>query len=240
MRVDVTHIQHNCFAVDLGGGDVLVFDYPARPPLGERARQALEAAVQGRTVTVFISHSHQDHFNPDLSLIAETAGEAGWVLSDDVEDLYPDSVPRGALVVEPDEEYEHRGFFIRTWMANDLGVAFLIRKHGLTLWFGGDLAAWLWEEQSEAEETFTREFFAKVLDQLAAESVDLAFSNVDPRLDNLAGGVEFVNTVAPRAFVPMHTFGRTRVLADFVRRLGDTDTSVFVYERPGDGAGFQL
>lgn len=239
MRGRITYVHHNCFVLRLGERTFL-FDCPAAEHLPKRAAEALAAGIAGADLCVFVSHSHEDHFHQDLPGICAGAAQARYVLSDDVADLYPGAVPPGALVVEPDEGYDFAGLRIETLLSNDLGVAYLVEWEGLRLYYGGDLAAWTWDSASEAERAFTERFFHEALERVTRRPVDIAFSNVDGRLPNLAGGLDFVRTVRPGLFAPMHTFGRTAWLKTFAERLGPTDSQLFLYKKPGDGLDIDL
>ncbi len=238
MRAEITYVPHNCFVLDLAD-HVLVFDGPAARCMSHDAGQALAGRVRGRNVTVFCSHSHEDHFHQNLPGLLGVSADARYVLSDDIPDMYPEAKPQGALIVEPDQRYALHGMEIETLLSNDLGVAFVIRCSGLVIYYGGDLAAWVWDNAPVADQAFARDFFSRSLARLP-RPIDIAFSNVDKRLSNLAGGVEFVQSVRPRVFVPMHTFGRTRWTRDFAAAFDAAETEIFVYSRPGDAAAFEL
>ena len=233
MRAQVVYIFHNCFVVH-AGEHTLLFDCPAPQYLPKRSAAALAPELRGRNVTAFVSHSHTDHCHPDLASVCAEAAGARFVVSDDVADLYPASVPAGALVLEPDQAGGIDGIGIETLASNDLGLAFVLEVEGLRLYHGGDLAAWVWDTASAAEKAFTAGFFSTALERIAARPVDIAFTNVDRRLPNLAGGPEFAARVRPRVLVPMHAFGRTAWLADAAPALAAGGSSVFLYRRPGD------
>lgn len=208
MRAQVVYIFHNCFVVH-AGEQTLVFDCPAPQYLSKRSAAALAS-------------------------VCAQAAKARFVFSDDVAELYPQSVPPGALVLEPDQEAELDGIHIETLASNDLGLAFLVEVAGLRIYHGGDLAAWVWDTASPAEKAFTAGFFSAALERIAAKPVDIACTNVDRRLPNLAGGPEFAARVRPRVLVPMHVFGRPAWLADAAPALAAGGSSVFLYHRPGD------
>ena len=233
MRAQVVYIFHNCFVIHVGER-TLLFDCPAPQYLPKRSAAALAPELRGRDVTAFVSHSHTDHCHPDLASVCAGAAGARFVFSDDVAELYPQSVPPGALVLEPDQAAELDNICIETLASNDLGLAFLLEVDGLRVYHGGDLAAWVWDTASAAEQAFTAGFFSAALERIAARPVDIACTNVDRRLPNLAGGPEFARRVRPRLLVPMHAFGRTAWLADAAPALAAGGSSVFLYRRPGD------
>ncbi len=132
-------------------GRAFLFDYPGDAHLPDGGEAMVQEAVAGTDLAVFISHSHEDHLNNDLVTMASTADSVRYVLSDDVEDMRPETIPSGAevLIVEPDERYEFGGMTVETLLSNDLGVAFMVEDGDFRFYFGGDLAKWVWPSASE-------------------------------------------------------------------------------------------
>lgn len=240
MLATVTYIHHSSFVLELAEKTFL-FDYPADHHLPGAAAEVLQGKIQGSDLFVFVSHSHDDHFNKSLARIAAPAASVRLVCSDDVFDLYPESVPKDALIVEPDESYPLAAdLSVDTLLANDLGVAFIIQVAGIRVYFGGDLAEWVWPDMSDDEVRFTEKFFQKAIDRVNARPVHIAFQNVDKRLDNLAGGMKFLSQVQPQVFVPMHAFGDAAWYADLDYPCDTAQTRVFMYRNPGDSQVFEL
>ncbi len=123
---------------------------------------------------------------------------------------------------------------VRTFKSNDEGLAYLISIQGVTIYFGGDLAKWDWPEWSRAKRQRHVKVFERTLDILKDLNIDVAFSNMDQRLESWAGPVEFINTVKPRFFVPIHTFGNEEWIDDLLMKDLPDETTVFKYERPGE------
>ena len=72
-------------------------------------------------------------------------------------------------------------------------------------------------------------------DYAAARLAEAAGMDMDPRLpESLSGAPDFVKTVAPRIFVPMHLGGHVEYLTRFADRLAGPKTTVFRYTAPGD------
>jgi len=239
MRADIVYVHHSCFILKLAEKTFL-FDYPGDAHLPPAAADVIQRHIAGSDLFVFISHSHDDHFNPNLIQIVKPAACARFVVSDDVPDMYPEAVPEDALVVEPDETYRRGDIAVETLMANDLGVAFLIEIEGIVVYFGADLAEWIWPDMEEAAVRFTETFFQEAIDRVRARNVHIAFHNVDKRLDNLGGGLKFLERVRPRVFVPMHGFGDTAWYGDLVYPCDRRRTQIFIYRNPGDLQVFSL
>jgi L-ascorbate metabolism protein UlaG (beta-lactamase superfamily) len=241
MQIDITYIYHNCFILRTPGRAFL-FDYPNDSHLPEGAEALVREAVMDRDLAVFISHSHEDHLNDDIVCITESAASVRYILSDDVEDMRPQAIPEGkdVLIVEPDETYEFGGLSIETLMSNDLGVAFLVEDGDFRFYFGGDLAKWIWKTATAKENEFTSSFFRAAMERVREFQPHVAFSNVDKRLENLAGGVEAYRQTGAKVFVPMHAFGDTSWLPDFRQTVGEVFTRLFIYAEPGDRTDFVI
>ncbi|EGB16363.1 hypothetical protein DND132_3160 [Pseudodesulfovibrio mercurii] len=241
MQCTITYIHHSAFLLRTDRRTCL-FDYPENEHLPDGADDLVRKAVAGTDLTVFISHGHADHCNGDLASVTGTARQVRYVLSDDVADLRPEAVPDNGqvLLVEPDETYGFGGMLVGTTMSNDLGVAFLVEDRCFRFYYGGDLAEWIWPGAAPAETEFTRTFFRTAMERVRDFKPQVAFANVDPRLDNLAGGVEACRIIGAPVFVPMHAFGETSVLDGFTRTVEPGPSAVFRYARMGDSESFSF
>lgn len=240
MQIHLIHIFHNCFVLE-AGEICYVFDIPANRFRSSKVLSVLQDAVAGKKVFVFFSHSHLDHFAPDYREVCAGAENLQAVISDDIEEMYPELDFGDALIVEPDEKYEFNGLAIETLMSNDLGVAFIFKTpEDLKVYNGGDLACWDWETSSQKELDFTRSFFRSAAQRVGDYGVHVAFSNVDRRLESLAGGGEFAQTVNAQVFIPTHALGRTQWLEGIHERLGIAGQNCFTYRRTGDAQSFNI
>lgn len=240
IEIKITHVFHNCFVLK-APGIVLLFDVPAARFRRKSQLEALERAIHGEDVIAFISHSHTDHFDSELRKTCSCAASLKIIVADDVVDMFPEFNGSDLFIVEPDKDYLYSGLKIETLMSNDLGVAFIIHlANGLTVYFGGDLARWDWEEAPAAQREFAASFFKNALRRIAAHKIDIAFSNVDKRLKSLAGAPDFVRAVNPGVFIPTHAFGRTSWLEGINEKLGLEAEHCFIYRKAGDTGIFYL
>lgn len=239
MNIKITYIHHNCFVLETSSRSYL-FDYPGDDHLPEGAEERVRRAVAGADLAVFVSHSHDDHLNGDIVSMTTSAKSVRYILSDDVEDMRPDAIPQTGevLIVEPDEKYEFGGMKIETLMSNDLGVAFLVEDGDFRFYYGGDLAKWIWKSASAREQSATTSFFKEAMESVQAFKPQVVFSNVDKRLENLAGGAEAYRDTGAAVFVPMHTFGDTGYLTAFREQVGEGKTTLFFYQESGDSGEF--
>lgn len=241
MQISIAYVHHNCFVLTTPGRTYL-FDYPGDDHLPAGGEALVRERVADSDLVVFVSHSHDDHLNKDMETMVATARKVRYVFSDDVEDMRPEAIPSGCdhLIVEPDEAYEYGPLSIRTLMSNDLGVAFLVEDGDFRFYYGGDLAKWIWKSASRQEASFTSAFFREAMDKVRAFAPHVVFSNVDRRLENLAGGAEAYSESGGLVFVPMHAFGDTWWLKDFRQQVGEDGAELFIYSEPGDCGEFDI
>jgi L-ascorbate metabolism protein UlaG (beta-lactamase superfamily) len=239
MAVRITYVHHNCFILEIGGR-TLLFDYPSEEHRTDAARALVEQKVAGADLWVVVSHSHPDHCTPEVAAFAGSAARCTFIVSYDVPDMYPEFEYDAGLdvtVLDPDEPAVVQGVPVQAFESTDLGVGFLFSFPGCGVYFGGDVAAWVWDRLDSRSRAAGQAYFNATLAELARKGVDIAFSNTDKRLENWAGGLEFVRTVRPRVFVPMHVFGKTqwvREFADLLHEKGGMPETLFVYQRTGD------
>ncbi len=206
---------------------VLLFDPPSRGFLPKELWKQIRKMIRERELYTFISHGHGDHFTPKVTELESTAGRTHHIVSNDVP-LHG----KNAIRLDKDEErLIDDSFLVKTFESNDEGVAFLIDIDKVRIYYGGDLAKWDWPEWTENERREHIRMFENTIKKL--KKVDIAFSNCDPRLESMAGPVDFIKHVRPRYFVPMHTFGRVEIIKRLDQR-GFPDTSIFSYSNSGD------
>ncbi|MYL82203.1 MBL fold metallo-hydrolase [Desulfovibrio aerotolerans] len=234
MPARLLYIHHDCFILE-AGAKTLLFDYPASRYLPQAAAQVAAAHLAGTDLTVFVSHSHDDHFDPNLAAATSRAASRRFVVSDDVADLYGTVLPADTVVLEPDMVREVGGMTVEGLESNDMGLAYRIDVAGLTVYFGGDLALWDWPGNSPAANRAVGMSWRRALTRLAERPVDVALTNMDPRLaESLSGAPELLQRVQPRYFAPMHLGGHVAYIEQYAERLTRDGSVLFRYARPGD------
>lgn len=248
MEATVTYVHHNCFCIQ-AEGRALVFDYPAREHRCAGVDEVVRRCVAGREAYALFSHSHADHCSPEILDVLHAAASSMLVLSYDVPDMVPELDLPDAVVVEPGDDpaggvpgdtMRAGALVVSALESNDLGVAFFINLGGLKIYYGGDLAEWLWPGIDEAGAAYVRSFFGRSLDAVAAFGPDLAFTDCDRRLPNLAGYERFARTVRPRVLVPTHDFGDPATMPGDAALEGMPETRVMVYRTSGDSETFEF
>jgi len=207
----ITYIHHSGFLVETDRSRYL-FDYEKGP---------LPRLWDGKPLFVLSSHSHADHYNPEIFPLLTAAGvtEVRAILSHDI------TPPEGtdALSVAPEREYSlGPGQTLTTFRSTDLGVAFLIEDGPLLIYHAGDLNDWVWDDEPDAvnrrmTEDYRRQM-ALLSRKLGCREIDAAFVVLDPRQeqDCARGLCHFLETVPVKQVFPMHYWGNPGIIGSFL------------------------
>ena len=240
MKAEITYIFHNCFILKVQEKSFL-FDYPANEYLNNEMRELIQTKINGSDLYVFSSHNHKDHFNRDVVQLGASVKNITYILSKDIikrNRFYKEA--KESYSIAPDQTNFIHGMEIHSFLSNDEGVAFLITMDGLNIYFGGDLACWDWDDLTKQERRFLVDYFADVLMKLQRHPIQIAFSNTDPQLPNWSGAAQFIKTVNPKFFVPMHTFGDLGSIARFLTENPQPAQKFFHYQKTGDSVVLEL
>jgi L-ascorbate metabolism protein UlaG (beta-lactamase superfamily) len=208
----VTYIHHSGFLVETDRFYYL-FDYE---------KGALPEMDVEKPIFVLSSHSHGDHYHPEIFRLLKERGmrHIRAVLSDDI--AAPENVD--VLPVSPGKEYElGTQQKLTTFRSTDLGVAFLMEDQNRLIYHAGDLNDWVWEEETEE---YNREMTANYRKEIQALSesvnhreVDLAFVVLDPRQekDYDRGMCFFLENIPAKQVYPMHYWDDPSVIGRFLK-----------------------
>jgi len=217
----VTYIHHSGFLVETDRFYYL-FDYE------QGSLPEMDAA---KPILVLSSHSHGDHYNPEIFSLLKDSGmrHIRAILSDDIE--APESVD--SLLVSPETTYDlgHQQKLV-TFRSTDLGVAFLIEDQGALIYHAGDLNDWVWEEESDAYNEEMTANYRRQIDLLAREldrrEIDAAFVVLDPRQekDYDRGMCYFLENISAKKVYPMHYWDKPAVIATFLEEHPEYRTQI--------------
>lgn len=234
-QLQITYLNHSGFSV-VYGRTCLVFDYY---PAAER-KAGMPGVITSSDlepfdrVLVFVSHSHEDHF--DLSIYEWQDGErVRYFLGDDVPERWPGER------MAPGAERTVGDILVRAYDSTDLGVSFLVKLPEYTLFHAGDLNLWHWRDASSVREIAQAEdAFYTAMKPIEKEKIDVAFFPVDPRQGSLydAGALYFLMSVKPKLMIPMHFQERADVAADFARKNRSRRSNIVALTRRGESIFF--
>lgn len=217
----IYYIYHSCFITETKSS-FLIFDYYKSKPKDKENdfdfKELLSKAFQsGKTIYVFVSHSHSDHYNSEILSWSNKSEHIYYVLSDDVK-IYQNV--KNFRLVAPDEEITVADARIRTFSSTDAGVSFLVSIDGLNIFHSGDLNWWKWNDDTLEEERAMENSFKDVIEKIAALNtiIDVAFFPVDGRLEEnyLSGGEYFIEKIGPKLFIPMHFWESYDTVKNFI------------------------
>ena len=213
--MDVYYLFNSGFSIECGD-DCMIIDYYTGKLSDKWKMPTARAPESYKSVSVLSSHSHGDHFVPEIFSWAGERPDIKYLLSSDISEKsvsFPDGFRGGGVeFISDGETREINGFTVRAYGSTDIGISFHIVRDGLSMFHAGDLNYWHWANESTADEIAEAgELFAAELSRIrkGVDSIDVAFFPVDPRMktDYYRGAVLFCMEMKPKVLVPMH-FGR--------------------------------
>ena len=209
MKAKVWYLAHSGFAVQTESS-FLIFDYYLDEPKGGTIEQGVidPKELAEKNVIVFVSHNHDDHFNPVVFEWQKTIPNIRYILYNDIPEI------PNAIMIGPDDTVVQEDLVVKTYRSTDEGVAFLVQIDGLAIYHAGDLNWWHWEGEPETYNMKMADDYKKQIDLLAGERIDLAFVPLDPRQERQYDwGVKYLlerNNVP--YVVPMHFWNQPDVI----------------------------
>lgn len=201
----VTYLAHSGFLVELPSV-TLLFDWwkGELPPL--RAEKPL---------LVFVSHGHEDHFDPHIFPLDNGRRAIRFFLGKGIH-LGRGSMARWGVseataakcrLVRGGDDFEAiPGVRVEALRSTDAGVAYLVTADGKTIYHAGDLHWWHWEGEPKADNGTMAANFKAFTEPLRGRRIDLAFVPLDGRLKEAEDwGLRYLLDLAElRTVIPMH------------------------------------
>lgn len=241
----VTYLYHSGFLVEWKNCCFL-FDYIR----GELPQQAM-----GKPFFVFCSHSHGDHFTPEIFEKFRGKPDTCFVLAKQI-DLRPSRLDKWGLPLWQREKIvrmkagetlqcadpEGKPVEISTLASTDMGVAFLVRYEGKCLYHAGDLNDWQWKGEPEEWNRNMRQRFLAQMKKLKDLPIDLAFAPLDPRQEEMApcGLNTLLTTARVEKVLPMHMWDRYEIGAWWKKEGGLPEQADKLLEIQREGQQFEL
>lgn len=234
----VTYIEHSGFLLETDKAGFL-FDY---------YRGEIPEMNPHLPLFVFVSHKHQDHYNPEIFELIKKYPSVHYILSRDVPVKWQLAKyqEQGISLEEHITVMKKRATVeipitgggtlqISTLKSTDEGVAYLISFAGCTFYHAGDYNLWVWEGESEQYNRNMEQAYYRELETLKDEHIDVAFVPLDPRLGGTAflglkTFLEATNTV--RVF-PMHMWQEYSVIQKFLDKYPEYEKQVMKIQFQG-------
>lgn len=211
----ITYISHSGFSVELDHY-VFLFDY---------YKGEIPKFDPKKTIVVFASHVHHDHFVKEIFDLREQYPNVYYILSSDIRK----SVKQILAEKQMEEQVEflriHQAFelgevHIQTLKSTDAGVAFVVTCEGKSIYHAGDLNWWHWEGEPDDYNEHMKTAYLNELERIRGMQIDVAFVPVDPRLgEQYYYGIDaFAKYVDAKMLVPMHCWGDYSVCEKLMRQ----------------------
>lgn len=222
----VTFIEHSGFMVEMER-NVLLFDYYQ----GEIPAFDLE-----KTLYVFVSHSHADHYNPKIWTLKEKYPNVNYIISDDVKEQ------KDALIMKAHERKEINGIKVETLRSNDMGVAYIVYVEGKVIYHAGDLNWWHWNGEPEEDNEYYKKTFQDEMKYLEGKKIDIAFMLLDPRQeDKYCWGMNyFLEHIGAKIVFPMHCFRHYKINQHYLNCEDGRKWNGIVKDIRKEGQSFEI
>ena len=232
-EMKITHIYHSAFLVILEEG-ALLFDW---------YKGNLPDIPKDKKLYVFCSHSHEDHYSPQIWDLQKSHPDVTYILDEGIADAAQH--PKAQVVkVKARESYRVPAggegpavLKITTLESTDMGVAFYIETEGKRIYHAGDLNVWFWndepmedniasEKKCRAEMQFLADCIRKEHPELTAadkkpepQLLDVAFVPLDFRLEEHAPRciASFMEILGAGDVFPMHYWGRREQVKEYLK-----------------------
>jgi len=220
VKAKINYIYHSGFTIKTEN-HFLIFDY-YKEPIENNLQSTLlspENIKEMKNVYVFSSHSHEDHFNPKILAWENYNSNIQYILSSDIK---ADKNKSNYNIIEEGQEKVIGDVYIKAYGSTDIGISFLVKVDGLTIFHAGDLNWWHWKDDSLDEQKVAERSFKAHIEKLKEEkSIDIAFFPVDPRLQEFyyIGGEYFAKEIQPSLLIPMHFGDVVDITKKFASRM---------------------
>jgi L-ascorbate metabolism protein UlaG (beta-lactamase superfamily) len=242
-RATVWFLNHSGFAVRTAN-HFLVFDSrndepPPGEPKGPEAGIVDAGNMGEKTVLVFVSHGHGDHFDPPLLLqLRKRFEKAKFILPEglaQLEEGLAEELGPSLVEASPNAEVKVGEATIFPIAATDEGLGYWVKVDGLTLFHAGDHALWAEPCKSAFEEEI-----GKVAGRGPIDIAFLPLHATHPNLETIrAGALWAANALKPVVVVPMHLFGKLDEGARFAEFLRESKCLIPVAVPTARGQRFE-
>lgn len=226
----VIYLHHSGFLVQLKNNTLIFDDITNIQPHFLR---------KGRHHYFFATHSHPDHFSQSI-FSYDRAFNSTYILSSDIS-------KRGAKNITYVKPYQTLTFNhdvcgkveVETFGSTDLGVSYVVKCEGKTIFHAGDLNWWDWDTEErpnidpKVEEEDYKNEIAKIKEKYPAGSFDLAFVPVDSRLKGRSAtraAEYFIDELAPKMLAPMHFWDEYSVIDQLINRTFGKGTKILTMD----------
>ena len=231
----VTYLNHSGFLLEWANS-YWIFDY---------FKGEIPLLNPQKEIFVFNSHSHGDHFNPDIFEYLTQYSSVTYIFSDEIHDAFKQlrsktSLPQVHFLKTGTDTAFHTSagelLHVHTLRSTDLGCAFFIQYNGKNIYHAGDLHWWYWEGEDAGWNNQITEDYKKEMQYLNGKNIDLAFTLLDPRQekDYALGMNYFLEHTYTKHVFPMHFWDDFSVINRYLQEYSVPDeTSFYILQQNG-------
>lgn len=234
----LTYIYHSGFSLEWNEFSILIDYY--KDSSGKTNEGYVHSHLLKRPGTLYVlsTHSHADHFNPEIFNWQKEKNDIQYILSKDIAAVHP-QLPAGTVILDKLQCWQDNRIKIQAFGSTDIGISFLIETGGKKIFHAGDLNNWHWEEESTPEEVKEYETnYLNELEELArtVDHLDVTMFPVDPRLgkDYARGARQFTDRIKTDWFIPMHFWEKYDKAAAFKEYALSKGCKFAVWTHPGE------
>lgn len=227
----VTFVGHSGFMIEICR-KLLVFDYFIDE--SNVAKSIDISRYDG--VYVFVSHSHHDHFNPEIFKLFPNAT---FVIANEVKrHCRWANFPESTIFMKSNSEISINDISINAFSSTDVGVSFCVTISGSKIFHAGDLNNWHWADESTPQEIRKAEGdYQAILRDIKAvtDTFQIAMFPVDARIgsDYFRGAKQFTENFHIGHFFPMHFTGFTEEAFRFEKYANKQEGKYHNLSTPG-------
>ena len=185
-----------------------------------------------KEVFIFCSHSHEDHFNPEIFNLLSYHPSTTYFFSDEIKRIcekkhnvqYMKNRAALHLITSSGEVMN-----IRTLQSTDLGCAFFIEYNNKVIYHAGDLHWWYWAGEPDSWNKQMTEDYQKEVSYLEGKHIDLAFTPLDPRQEkDYALGINyFLEHTHTKHVFPMHFWDNYQIMEQYLQEYSIPEHTTF-------------
>lgn len=236
-NIKITYLFNSGFLIETQKY-LLIFDYYL-DSVDEGERNICNGVITekelstNKKILVFISHGHEDHFNPDVLNWKKKRKDIKYVLSSDIELKDKDE---SINIVSPYDNLDIEDISIKTYGSTDAGISFWIKVEGINIFHSGDLNWWHWFDEPEDFNKDQEKLFKQEVEKIKDNKTDIAFFPIDPRLKEsyYLGGEYFIKEVNPKVLIPMHFGTNYEIIKKFASKVSNYETKIIEINKRGE------
>lgn len=207
--MNIIYIGHSSFLVELNNS-YLLFDYYTG---------GIPELDKNKTIYVFSSHFHEDHFNFEIFNFMEKYSNVVYIFSRDIRRKYGKKISKEVHYLASNSSEKIDELMVETLRSTDEGVAFIVSSENKTIYHAGDLNLWIWKEESHEYNSYMELRYRKEIDKIKGRHFDVAFLVLDSRQEENAfqGFDYFMKNTDTELAYPMHYWNDPSIIDKLIK-----------------------